>query len=97
MLGIGVLGIGLVVASALRTDGSYYFGKRRDTSAPVGWGIIIVSSLWSMIDAPISSARINRKNGWTLVPVVTERLYVGVDVSKVGTEHTPMVKAVLTL
>jgi len=66
-------GLALAVANVPATVRSNYINVDTGNSTlfAVGIGVTAASSLWSLIDAPLSASRINREQAWALQPTVT--------------------------
>jgi hypothetical protein len=89
MLGGYVFGITLMTSGYSVNDGFSTTGK-------MGLFLWLGSALWSWIDAPFSSARINRENGYASIYRVSDNLYVDVKMSNFGSQSTPCIQAVLS-
>jgi hypothetical protein len=91
MLGLSIIGVGFWVARSASSSG--YFNRH---DATVGLLLWLGSALWSMIDAPISSARINREDDWASNHRVSDNLYVDFRVSNIESRSTPYIRVVLS-
>ena len=96
MLGMSVLGFVLVVSSSESGGYNPYGSSGSQSYTVAGATLLLGSVLWSLIDAPISSARINRENGLASLYRVSDNLHVDLNMSKIGSQNTPCVRAVLS-
>jgi len=97
MLGMGIVGIALVISGTESTnDGYSYESSESEGQVTLGAMLWLGAALWSVIDAPISSARINRENGFASLYRVSDDLYVDVELKRIESRNTPYVKAVLS-
>ncbi len=69
--------------------------QRANTSDNMGEMLIVGGSLWSLIDAPISSARINRDNYLASAYRISDKLYVYVGMPVFGSQETSFVRAIV--
>lgn len=93
MLGLSIVGVALV-ASGSETNyygDGHYEEDGSEGAVAVGAFLWLGSALWSLIDAPISSARINRENGFESFHHVSDNLYVGLKMSNSKSKTAPYI------
>ncbi len=85
MLGVAVTGIALLMRGAWRQ--TWYDEGESET----GIGGLLLFGAWivSVIDAPLSASRINRKNGWTSLPVFDDGLALSLVDFSINGKTTP--------
>ncbi len=94
MLSTCVLGVILLSSSGSSSD-SYY--QTTEPGGLAGFGVLLMlgGSLWSIIDAPISSARINQENTLASGFRITDKVYVDVGILEFNSQETSFIKAVV--
>jgi hypothetical protein len=85
---------GMLMFIVFFEEESLSWGNRSDsgdnqTLSLMGLFIATAAIIWSWIDAPISAARINRENGWTIIPGEEQNLCLNVTDLRVDGQTTP--------
>lgn len=96
--GIGMLGISAVGAYLILSNkrNSYTYYDKPNSAGKFGVLFFVGGTLWSLIDAPISSARINRENELASGFRISDKIYVDLGMSDLASKETSFIRAVVT-
>ncbi len=91
MLGASAIGATLMMA-ALTEEIVDWNDEESHPEGTLGVFMFLGAWIWSVIDAPMSASRINRKNGWTSLPLIDDNLAIGLANLSVEGKMTPGIR-----
>jgi hypothetical protein len=93
MLGMSVVGVMLLMND--RDTNNNFFAEPNGTGK-IGVLFMLTGGLWSLIDAPISAARINRENEIASGFRISDNIYVDLGMSDYYSKETTFIRAVVS-